>query len=296
VKVLGRYEWIVDSIRVRRPTEAGQARLVIAWLVAFLAHLGLLLEEADGSALEAFCHRASLSRTDASMNRLVFTIRNVYAELHSRDWVGLNPASSLRWTFCRQRRCTLDIDLSAIQELLEHMEYRRFRATSEEEVRNRCCVHLAVDAGLSCSELSALNVSDLGRNKTVLVATGEPRERIARLSPQGHLELSLYLDLRRDLFGLGSEALFVSTRGSRDRLPLRSIAQAIQTQIEEAGLEGRIIPADLGRHPAAKLISEGAAPHDAVLMLGYKRIPGGNKGPTTLRSSDALKLFHPLYS
>jgi hypothetical protein len=67
VKVPGRYEWIVDSIRARRPTEAGQARLVILWLVAFLAHRGLPLEEADGSVLEAFCQRASLNRTDASI-------------------------------------------------------------------------------------------------------------------------------------------------------------------------------------------------------------------------------------
>jgi hypothetical protein len=60
------------------------------------------------------------------------------------------------------------------------------------------------------------------------------------------------LDLRRDLFGLGSEALFVSTKGAR-----------------EAGLEGRIIPADLARYPAAKLLSEGAGEQDAVGMIGY---------------------------
>jgi hypothetical protein len=180
VKVPGKYEWIVDSIRARRPTEAGQARLVIAWLVAFLAHLGLLLEEADGSALAAFCHRASLSRTDASMNRLVFTIRNVYAELHSRDWVGLNPASDLRWTFCRQRRCTLDIDLGAVQELLEHIEYRRFRGTSEEEVRNRCCVHVAVDAGLSCSELSGADRSPISPGPPGVIALFGPSPRPVR--------------------------------------------------------------------------------------------------------------------
>jgi hypothetical protein len=100
---------------------------------------------------------------------------------------------------------------------------------------------LAVDAGVSCSELSALNVSDLGRNRSVLVARGGPRERIARLSLEAHIDLSLYLELRRDLFGFGSEALFVSTRGARERLPLRSIAQAIQLQIENASLEERMI-------------------------------------------------------
>jgi site-specific recombinase XerD len=230
------------------------------------------------------------------MNRLVFTIRNVYAELHSGNWIDLNPASGLRWTFCRQRRCTLDIDLGAVQELLEHIERRRHRATSEEEVRNRCCVHIAVDAGLSCSELSALNISHLGRNSAILVASGEPRARIARLSPKTCIDLSLYLEHRRDLFGLGSEALFVSTRGARERLPLRSIAQVIQSQIEDASLDERMNPADLARYPAAKFISEGTGPHDAVLMLGYKRIPGVYKGPTMPRTSDALKLFHPLHS
>jgi hypothetical protein len=55
-------------------------------------------------------------------------------------------------------------------------------------------------------------------------------------------------------------------------------------------------PVDLARYPAAKFISEGTAPQDAVLMLGYKRIPGVYKGPTMLRTSDALKLFHALHS
>jgi hypothetical protein len=51
-------------------------------------------------------------------------------------------------------------------------------------------------------------------------ARGESRERIARLSLGAHIDTSRYLELCRDLFdSLGSEALFVSTKGSRDRLP-----------------------------------------------------------------------------
>jgi hypothetical protein len=95
--------------------------------------------------------------------------------------------------------------------------------------------------------------------------------------------LSLYLELRRDLFGLGSESLFVGTKGTRGRLQLRSIAQAIQTQISEAGLGGRISPADIGRYSAAKLASQGAGEQDAVRMIGYKRIPVAFKGPIGLR-------------
>jgi site-specific recombinase XerD len=125
---------------------------------------------------------------------------------------------------------------------------------------------------------------------------GQARERIARLSPGAYSELSLYLDLRRDLFGLGSEALFVSTKGSRDRLPLRSIAQAIQTQIDEAGLKGRINPSDLARYPAAKLVSEGAGQQDAILLLGYKSIPRASSDHAATPISGAFKLFHPLHS
>jgi site-specific recombinase XerD len=202
----------------------------------------------------------------------------------------------MRWTFCRQGRCTLDIELAAVEKLLEHIERRGHRSVSEEEVRNRCFVHVAVDAGVSCSELAALDIGHLRRHGAILVASGEPRERLARLSPEAYMDLSHYLDLRRDLFGYGSEALFVSGRGSRDRLPLRSIAQAIQAQIEDAGLEGRISPADLARYPAAKLVSEGAGPQDAILMLGYKRIPGASRSQTNALISESLKHFHPLHS
>jgi hypothetical protein len=44
----------------------------------------------------------------------------------------------------------------------------------------------------------------------------------------------------------------------------------MQTQIEEAGLEGRIVPADLGRYPAAKLISEGTAPGAVAGLVGIE--------------------------
>lgn len=89
---------------------------------------------------------------------------------------------------------------------------------------------------------------------------------------------STYFSHRRDLFGVGSEALFASARGVRERLPIRSIANIIQAQIANAGLTGRITSADLGRYGAAKLIAEGVAPHDALLMIGYKRIPMPARG------------------
>jgi len=106
------------------------------------------------------------------------------------------------------------------------------------------------------------------------------------------MDLSNYLEHRRDLFGLESDALFASSRGRRERLPLRSIAQVIQMQIEAAGLTDRICPADLARYPVAKLISGGAGPQDAIVMTGYKRVPGVSE-ETNPSGSDSLKAFHP---
>src|SRR5262249_6078392 len=137
----------------------------------------------------------------------------------------------------------------------------------------------------------------LGRNGgALLIASGEPRERIARLTRRAIADLSLYLEGRRDLFGFGSEALFVSFTGARDRLPLRTIASDIQSQIQSAGLEERIAPSDLARYPAAKLVSEGVTLQDAILMLGYKRIPTGSRSQTEASALEPLKLFHPLHS
>lgn len=93
-----------------------------------------------------------------------------------------------------------------------------------------------MDAGASCSELSALNHVDIGRHCAIQIALGTPRERIARLSPGGIADCNVYLEQRRDLFGFGSDALFASARGSRERLPIRSIANIIQSQIDALGL------------------------------------------------------------
>jgi hypothetical protein len=153
---------------------------------------------------------------------------------------------------------------------------------------------LARDIAITAASPSAWD-EHVGRNNAIRVASGGPRERIARLSPDAGVDLSSYLEHRRDLFGLGSDALFASSRGRRERLPLRSIAQVIQMQIEDAGLTDQICPADLARYPVAKLISEGAGPQDAIVMVGYKRVPGVSD-ETTPSGSDVLKAFHPLHS
>ncbi|MBR0689857.1 hypothetical protein JQ594_28365 [Bradyrhizobium manausense] len=292
MRVPEQYRWIVRAIGTRRATEAGQAALVIGWLVAFLLPFGLLLEQADQRALEDFCRHASDSRNDVSMNRLVYSVRNIYAELRAKDWIDCDPAMNLRWKCDRHDRDTFDIDLAAIEALLKHGESGRHTDLREDAARDRLLVRLAVDASVACSELSALNHAEMGRRGAIRIAIGTPRERIARLSPQGLTYSSIYLGHRRDLFGLGSDALFASARGARQRLPIRSIANIIQEQIADAGLTGRITPADLGRYGAAKLMSEGMPSQDAILMIGYKRIPAARSNEPCL---DTLQKYHPLH-
>lgn len=294
MKVPERYLWIVSSIGTRRATEAGQVALVISWLVAFLLRFGLSLEQADQRSLEDFCRRASETRNDVSMNRLVYSIRNVYAELLAKGSIDADPAMNLRWKYDRHGRDTLDVDLVAVEALLKYLEARRQADLLEETARDQLVVQLAVDASAACSELSALNHADMGSHCAIRVAVGTARERIARLSPQGLAYRYNYFGHRRDLFGLGSDALFASARGARERLPIRTISNIIQLQIADAGLTGRIMPADLGRYGAAKLISEGAAPQDALLMIGYNRIPIRARGNES--DPGILRAFHPLHA
>lgn len=293
MKAPAKYRWIVESIGARRRTEADQAGLVISWLVAFLLRLGVMLEGADARALESFCQHASMRRNDVSMNRLVYTIRNVYAELRSHGRIEDDPSRDLKWGCDRERRCTLEVDLASVEKLLDYVDHRRVPGATEETVRNGLIAQLAVDAGASCGELSGLNHVDLGTGCAVRIGRGTARERIARLSLKGSADCVTYLQSRRDLFGLGSEALFVSTRAARKRLPLKSVADIIQSQIDAAGLTDHIAPADLGRYAASKLLSEGASPQDALLVSGLRRIPGrGRSGPL---EPDIFKGLHPLH-
>jgi hypothetical protein len=54
-------------------------------------------------------------------------------------------------------------------------------------------------------------------------------------------------------------------------------------------------PADLARYPVAKLISEGAGPQDAIVMTGYKQVPGIPE-ETIQSGSNSLRAFHPLHA
>ena len=73
------------------------------------------------------------------------------------------------------------------------------------------------------------------------------------------------------------------------------IIQIIQMQIDDAGVTGRVYPADLARYPVAKLISEGAGAQDAIVMTGYRQVPGVPE-ETSPSGSDSLKAFHPLHA
>jgi site-specific recombinase XerD len=291
--VPAKYQWIVDSIAQRRPKEADQARLVICWLTSFLVGLGLLLEFADAKALNAFCQRASSRRNDVSMNRLVYTIKNVFAALLSHGWIERDPSHDLKWNCQNERRSTLDVDFEAIDRLLHYGRAGR-RPHSEESLRNSLIVQFAAETGALCGELSELNRTDLGNGGAVLLARGTARERLARLSPDGREACAAYFGARRNLFGLGSEALFVGTTGTEDRLPLRSIANAIQSLIDEAGLADLISPSDIGRYAAGKLLAEGACPKDALLAVGFKRVPG--RGRNSKLVDGDFGNFHPLHA
>jgi hypothetical protein len=84
--------------------------------------------------------------------------------------------------------------------------------------------NLSHDRAIPINEVVAGLRLDLGTGCAVRIGRGTTRERIARLSLKGRADCVTYLQGRRDLFGLGSEALFVKTRGVRKRLPLRTIA------------------------------------------------------------------------
>lgn len=293
MKAPAEYRWIVESIGARRRTEAAQAGLAIRWLVAFLLRLGMKLEEANARALQSFCQHASVRRNDISMNRLVYSIRNVYAELTSRGWIEDDPSRDLKWGFDRERRCTLEVDLTSVEKLLDYVDVQRVRGATKDTVRNGLIAQLAVDAGASCGELSGLDHVDLGTGCAVRIGRGTTRERIARLSHKGSADCVTYLQSRRDLFGLGSDALFVSSRGAKTRLPIRSIADIIQSQIDAAGLSDHISPSDLGRYAACKLLSEGASPQDALLVVGLRRIPGRSR--CNPAQPGLFKGLHPLH-
>jgi site-specific recombinase XerD len=295
-----RYQWIVSLIAQTKPTESTQVRLALAWLSAFFARLGKSLENATYAELLAFCaERHQAGRSDASMARLVRSIKNIYATVVAAKVMVEDPSSRLTWSCPTAQPASLAIDLTAVDDLIEFAEGEcsacNERANWLVPARTLLEIYVAAEAGGACAELANLSLDDIGITVgTVILARGTDKERLGILAGPGLEHARRYIRRRRELPSIGTH-LFVCSRRPHHGQGVKDVCTELQKLIHSAGLSQRLKPSDLCRSLASRLLKTGEGRHMATRLIGRKKVPNFPGEPVEGFDPWAALAHHPLF-
>lgn len=163
-----------------------------------------------------------------------------------------------------------DLDLITADELNRLMKTPV--GDSQAALRDRAILELLFSTGLRVSELCSLNADiDLSRDEFSIRGKGD-KVRVVFLSPSAKKAVAEYLKKHDDM----GEALFVHTKGSKDkdrqRLTPRSVQRIVKRCAIKAGITRKISPHTLRHSFATDLLEGGADLRSVQALLGHANI------------------------
>jgi integrase/recombinase XerC len=217
----------------------------------------------------------------ATIARKLASVRAFGRFLVKRGVLAANPAAAIRAPKKpKGLPRALDVDdayrLVEAPTLLPRIAARPLSATEAARhdclrLRDRALLELAYSTGLRVSELCALELGDIDRDRygvpMVMVRRGKGgKAREVPLGGEAARALDAYLPARREL-GAGGAALFVNARGTR--LSARSVQRMVGRWAVAGGVHGHATPHGLRHSFATHLLDEGADLRSIQELLGH---------------------------
>lgn len=136
--------------------------------------------------------------------------------------------------------------------------------------RDYCILTLFLNCGLRISELTGLDLTDI-RGDSLRVLGKGGKMRMLFLNDACKDALRQYLEVRRDVAGSFSNALFLSERN--ERVSRSTIHAMVKKKLSEAGLDSKSYSAHKLRHTAATLMLQNGVDVRAVQeVLGHDHL------------------------
>jgi len=216
---------------------------------------------------DVYDYLAFLSR-DRELNaksraRMITTLKGFYRYLTEKSkQITNNPVANLD-TPKIPKTLPSYLTLEESQRLLQAVDGRN-------KTRDYCILVLFLNCGLRISEMVGLNLTDVREDHLLIHGKGN-KERIVYLNHSSSLALEHWLDERKTVQAIDSEALFLSSR--RKRLSVDSVQVMVRNTLLKAGLDaGRITPHKL-RHTAATLmLQNGVDVRTLQEVLGHENL------------------------
>jgi integrase/recombinase XerD len=149
------------------------------------------------------------------------------------------------------------------------------RNARPEDKRLLAMLEILYAAGLRVSELTALRLSNLSRDRRLMTVRGKGgKERLAPLNGPARAAIQAYLAVRSAFLAEGEQSHFLfPSRGASGHLTPARVAQLLKRLAIEAGIDPRRISPHVLRHAfATHLIDRGADLRSVQQMLGHADI------------------------
>jgi len=280
---------VVDLIasRVSR-NEAREVRLIVRWLGDFLLARGKDLLTANNLDLQDFCEQRSTTRVDSSMVRLISSIKAVYRSVHDAQFRNDDPAVDLQRPRLPAVMSTYGVDEGILERLSSESTTGSDNGPQDKFVKLRlsAILRLAKEAGAFYPEIAALDLVDL---QDLVLARGGGRERRARLSDEGHLELERYAQIRRSFITSPSIALFTMSQRPWKRLDGKSLSTIVRKAIHVAGISSAdLTPGRIHRSVPGAIVGEGLGWDVGAASAAYSKIPTVQRAKSDLETMKRL--------
>jgi len=234
---------------------------------SYLEENGYDLLNAGKTQLLAFVVDAQKKgKADASIQRLVASVRSLYTFLLIKGTVKKNPATGLRLP--KQER--------KVPGILTHAEIIALLDAPGDEgvrsLRDKAMLETMYASGVKVTELVNLRLSDVDVDLGYLRCCRSTNVRIIPLGKPCIKALKAYLTLARPQLAAEDEtSLFVNCQSGR-AMSRQGFWKIIKEYAAKAGIQGEITPHTLRHSFAAHLLENGADLASMQEMLGHKDI------------------------
>lgn len=235
-------------------TDKGWAEVTPRLVAQFKAHLTRLDDETNQRVLK-----------DASVRRILGTLKNFYGWLFRNGYVNSNPTGEVDLPKLTEPEAQ-NLSQQQVEQIYEAV------ANSSLAERNTALISVLLH-GLRAQEVSALDLEDYNGKRLHIREAKADSKGFVPLSPLGKADLDAYLEWRQQQLGEvlhPTSPLFVShsRRNSGDRLGyegIRKVTEAISTQINQK------FHAHQCRHTfATELVLQGMNPYHVMTITRHR--------------------------
>lgn len=243
---------------------------------------------------EAFIHRyleylEGIGKSQATVNRIVASLRCYYRCLNFKDIVNLNPLKSLHIKKTTQKLPGI-LDSKETMLLLSQPD-----GSDLKSVRDKAMLELLYATGIKVSELIELRVSDINLQIGILYLH-DKKERIIPVYQGAVKSVAEYLKDVRPAIVCDSDEDRLFTNMSGAPMSRQGFWKIIKYYAAKAGIEKDITPHTLRHCFAAHLLENGAQLKDIKEMLGHSDISSTQVYAQFIKNKYTLAYskYHPL--